>query len=93
MRVTFDPAKDKANLAKHGVSLQDAIRLEWDEMMAWVDERFDYGEARCVGLAPIEDRLYAVVFVDRPHGNPTERRIISLRKANVREVKHYVQNT
>ena len=45
-----------------------------------------------LGLPPIGDRLYALVFVDRPPEHPTERRIISLRKANQREVKHYVQN-
>lgn len=93
MRITFDPAKDEANQAKHDASLALANHLEWGEMLAWVDERFDYGETRCVGLAPMGDRLYAVVFVDRPPEHPTERRIISLRKANQREVKHYVQHT
>ncbi len=92
MLITFDTAKDGINQTKHGVSLELASRLEWGEMLAWVDERRDYGENRCVGLAPIGDRLYAVVFVDRPPKHPTERRIISLRKANQREVKHYVQN-
>lgn len=33
----------------------------------------------------------AVVFVDRPPEQPTERRIISLRKANSREVKRYAE--
>jgi uncharacterized DUF497 family protein len=37
--------------------------------------------------------LYCVVFVDRPPAQPTERRIISLRKANAREVKRYVENS
>src|SRR5690606_6986497 len=40
-------------------------------------------EVRYIGYAPIKDRLFCVVFTDRPG----ERRIISLRKANVREVK------
>ena len=29
MNVTFDPAKDAANKAKHGVSLADAEAFEW----------------------------------------------------------------
>jgi uncharacterized DUF497 family protein len=93
MRLTFDPAKDKVNQEKHGVSLAEAAKLEWSEMWCWIDDRQDYGEIRQVALAPIDDRLYAVVFADRPHGAPLERRIISLRKANRREVIEYAANS
>jgi uncharacterized protein len=92
MKVTFDPAKDAANQAKHGVSLAAASRLEWAEMLSWPDQRRDYGERRMMGLAPKGERLFAVVFVDRPPEQPTERRIISLKKANTREVKRYAEN-
>lgn len=54
----------------------------------WVDERFEYNEMRMIALAPNAEILYYVAFVDR--GNV--RRIISLRRANRREVKHYVQS-
>ena len=54
----------------------------------WLDARFDYDELRMVALAPETDTLYYVAFVDR--GNT--RRIISLRRAERREVKHYVDN-
>jgi uncharacterized protein len=30
MNVTFDPAKDAANLAKHGFSMLDAVGFEWE---------------------------------------------------------------
>lgn len=56
--------------------------------MASPDQRSDYGEMRMIGYAPIGNRLYCVVFVDRG----TVRRIISLRKANSREVRAYVQS-
>lgn len=92
MDVTFDRAKDAANLAKHGFSLRDAAGLEWDTAVMWSDKRREYGEPRMVGLVPINDRLFCVVFVDRPLEQPTERRIISLRKANNREVKRYANN-
>lgn len=36
-------------------------------------------------------RIMAVVFVDRPADQPTERRVISLRKANSREVQRYAE--
>ena len=91
MNVTFDPAKDAANLAKHGVSLTEAAGFEWGTAVVWPDTRRDYGEARMVALGYIGLRIMALVFVDRPPEQPTERRIISLRKANTREVKRYAE--
>ncbi|PIQ13147.1 MAG: BrnT family toxin [Hydrogenophilales bacterium CG_4_9_14_3_um_filter_59_35] len=38
-----------------------------------------------VPYAPLDGRVYCVVFTDRGEA----RHIISLRKANTREVKHY----
>jgi len=88
VRVEFDPAKDEANLAKHGVSLALARQLDWDAALVWVDGRFDYDEMRMIALAPETNTLYYVAFVDRGG----VRRIISLRRAERREVKHYVEN-
>jgi hypothetical protein len=85
MNITFDPAKERRNLSKHHVSLNEAKKLEWDWLLVMPDIRRDYGELRMIGYAPIGDRIYCVVFVDRDE----ERRIISLRKANDREVKRY----
>jgi len=88
MEIEFDTAKDAANQAKHGVSLSMASKLDWDTALVWVDERFEYGEARMIALAPKTEVLYYVAFVDRGE----MRRIISLRRANRREVKYYVEN-
>jgi len=85
MQITFDATKDEVNLLKHGVSLSTAAKLEWQLLLTTVDIRNDYGECRMVGYAPINDRVYCVVYVDRDQ----QRRIISLRKANKREVKSY----
>lgn len=87
MDLTFDPAKDAANLAKHGVSLALATQLEWDSALTWPDLRRAYGEPRQCGIGYVGNRLFAVVFVDREEG----RRIISLRKANQREERIYAQ--
>ena len=89
MQIEFDPAKDAANLAKHGVSLALARELDWEAALVWVDERFEYGELRIIALAPKTGILYYVAFVNRGE----VRRIISLRRANRREVKHYVENS
>ena len=88
MRLEFDPAKDKINIASHGLSLSLASVLAWDEALVWVDERFEYEELRMIGLVPKGSRLYFVAFVDRGKS----RRVISLRYAERREVKHYVEN-
>jgi uncharacterized DUF497 family protein len=88
VRVEFDPRKDAANRARHGVSLALARELDWDAALVWVDDRFQYDEVRMIALAPKTNTLYYVAFVDR--GN--RRRIISLRLATRSEVKHYVEN-
>ena len=88
MRIDYDPVKDKLNIASHGLSLSLAKRLAWDEALVWVDGRFDYDESRMIGLVPEGSRLYYVAFVDRGE----IRRVISLRLAERREVKHYVEN-
>lgn len=88
MQFEFDPDKDAVNRAKHCVSLSLAAELDWDAALAWIDGRFDYGEVRMIALAPETATLYYVAFVDRGE----MRRIISLRRATRREVKHYVEN-
>ena len=88
MPIEFDPTKDASNQLKHGVSLAMAAELDWDAAWVWVDERFEYNEMRMIALAPKTEILYCVAFVDRGD----VRRIISLRRANRREVKHYVNN-
>jgi uncharacterized DUF497 family protein len=88
MRIGFDPAKDVANQAKHGLSLALAADLEWGSAMVWMDGRKEYGETRQSALALIGQRLYFVAFVDRGDA----LRPISPRKANIREVTHYAKN-
>lgn len=88
MLIEFDPAKDAANLARHGVFLAMAAELDWEAALVWVDERFEYDEVRMIALAPKTETLYYVAFTERGE----QRRIISLRRATRREVKHYVEN-
>ncbi len=89
MKISFDPIKDATNFHKHGIHLAEAQGLEWDAALVKPDSRRDYGEARQIGYVPMASRLYCVVFVERAD----ELRIISLRKANSREVNRYVQET
>ena len=87
LRTVFDPAKDASNTVKHGISLAEAARIEWDDAVTWLDTRHDYGEARMCATAYIGQRLFYVVYVDRAG----VRRVISLRKANLKEVKRYAE--
>jgi uncharacterized DUF497 family protein len=87
MDITYDTAKNESNIDKHGVSLEMAAMLDWSEVMAYVDTRHDYKEVREVGFGVIDERLYCVVFTQR--GDVMH--IISMRKANKREVKSYEQ--
>ena len=87
MRFESDPTKDQLNLDKHGVSLGLASDLDWDAALLWIDDRREYGETRILALAPWTSILYYVAFVDRSN----VRRVISLRRANRREVRRYVQ--
>ncbi|KAF1023694.1 MAG: hypothetical protein GAK30_00357 [Paracidovorax wautersii] len=87
MDIEFDPAKDAVNIEKHGVSLSLAAGIEWGDVLCSPDTRRDYRELREIGFAVIQKRLYVVVFTQRAE----VMRIVSLRKANTREVKLYEQ--
>jgi uncharacterized DUF497 family protein len=85
MLVTCDPHKSRANFFKHGIVLEFAQYLDWANEMVWQDVRQNYNEVRMSGLVPLEGKIYAVVYVMRAEST----RMISLRKANNREMQQY----
>lgn len=62
MDFIFDPAKDRANQAKHGVSLALAEVLSLGPVVTMTDSRFDYGETRQIAFGRINNRLFACVM-------------------------------
>lgn len=88
MEFIYDEAKNTSNIQKHGMSLSEAKLLEWDLLISTQDVRRDYGELRNIGFAPIENRVYCIVFTIRDN----TIHVISLRKANKREVAKYAKN-
>ncbi|SFB96875.1 hypothetical protein SAMN05216321_102336 [Cupriavidus sp. OV038] len=84
--IEFDAAKDLVNRFKHGVSLEVAVMLDLDAAQVVIDTPYDYNEARTIAVGPIGQRIYVMVYTMR--GNVM--RVISLRKANRREVLNYV---
>ncbi len=87
MNYEFDPAKDESNLDKHGVSLAYVEGFEWETAVVHEDARKQYAEPRFEAKGYIGDRLHVMVFCLRAEAV----RVISLRKANPREVKSYAE--
>lgn len=73
----------------HGVSFEAVARFDFATAFTVEDTRIDYGEARWRSIGLIEQRLHVLVFVQRE----AAVRVISLRKANAREVRLYEQAT
>ena len=85
----WDAARRRGEPPEDGLPLAAAARLDWDVGDFEPDLRRDYGETRWRVRAPLEGRLYVCVFTLR-NGR---RRIISLRKANLRERRSYGNRT
>jgi len=87
MEVEWDERKRKSNANKHGVDFTRVHDLNWEHALTLEQQHGD--EKRFETLAPIEDRLYVLVWTQRSK----KVRVISFRKANKREVRRYVQTT
>lgn len=85
MNLSFDAAKSERNLATRGISFENAGEFAWNSALIVEDLRRPYGEQRYQALGLIGNRLHMLVFT------PRERKahVISLRKANKREIKRY----
>lgn len=85
--ISFDPAKSLRNEVERGLSFCLVQDLEWASALIKEDTRQDYGERRFQVLGLIHGRLHVVVFTPRQD----KVHVISLRKANNREIKHHEQ--
>lgn len=83
----WDATKRLRNLEKHGCDFSIAEGFNWDVALTREDTRSDYGERRFVSISVIGDRHYVAVWTERDG----ICRLISLRKANKREVKFYAE--
>ncbi len=87
MRLAFDSAKNARNIAERGLSFERAADFDFESALFVIDDRRDYGEVRIRALGFMEGRLYVLVFTPLADGI----RVISLRRANSREVTRYEQ--
>ena len=90
MNFEWDEARSDACFRERGFDFPYAARAFFDpDRLIQADTRRSYGEERYQLLGKIEQRLFVVVYTPRDD----VLRIISARKANQREVRHYEDST
>ncbi|MCU0736130.1 MAG: BrnT family toxin [Methylotetracoccus sp.] len=87
MGLIWDEAKREATLQYRGLDFADAAEVIDGPSFSFPDHRQDYGEERTITVGFLEGRMTVVVWT--PRGR--DRRIISMRKANEREIRQYGQ--
>ena len=85
MEITYDADKNNRNIEERGLPFDRVAEFDFETALYAIDDRREYGETRIVAIGRLEDRLHVLCFVETGNGI----RVISFRKANSREVKHY----
>lgn len=88
MRITFDAVKREKTLRERGLDFARAREVFDGLTITLPDQRQDYGEPRFITAGWLDERLLVLVWT--PRG--LARRIISMRKANEREIDKYKQS-
>ena len=83
MKIEFDAAKNEHNIQQRGLPFELAAEFDWENALVVPSDR--QGEARYFALGMIGSRLHALAFTKRGQN----LRVISLRRANEKEVKRY----
>ena len=85
MIFVWDPAKAARNVAKHGISFEEAWEFDWAGAIVVDRSRRDDGERRQAAIGWLQGRLCTLIFTDRSDGV----RVISFRRSNRAEEKVY----
>ncbi len=84
----WDAGKNRANITKHGVSFELAMRIFEGFTVDAPDDRFTYGEERTISIGMVGGiAILTVAHTDRNGAT----RLISARQANKQERKRYEQ--
>ena len=83
MRYTWDPKKNRQNIARH---FEDATRVFEGPTLERVDDRFEYGEVRVYAIGIVNGLEITVIYADI---STMERRIISAWRSERHERKAY----
>ena len=81
----FDPVKDTTNQSKHGLSLAKSVEFDLSTSKIQISKNSLSHELRYVATGFIGSRLHVMVYCIRNESV----RVISLRKANNREIRKY----
>jgi uncharacterized DUF497 family protein len=88
MRYTWDEAKRRANLQKHGLDFVDAEKVFDSPLVLIEDTREAYDEQRMIGIGLLDFLVVLIVHVE----SDEEIRVISMRKADSDETDLYYKN-
>ncbi len=88
MQFEWDEAKNLENIRKHQIDFADVPAMFDGEMLIELDDRFDYGEDRWLGIGFLGSGIAVVVWTERQNN---VIRIISARRANRHEQKRFEQ--
>lgn len=83
MDITFDVDKNERNIRERNLSFEQAAHFDFSTAEIALDERNDYGEERYIAVGYLGHRLHVLCFTESNAGI----RVISFRKANLREGK------
>ena len=82
----FDPTKDAANRKKHGISLTEGDGVLHDPLALTIEDSSSQGEQRFISVGTnVFGQLRVVVYSLRGD----DARIISVRKAEPKEIRAY----
>ncbi|MEV4781216.1 BrnT family toxin [Burkholderia sp. LMU1-1-1.1] len=84
---TWDEAKRKSNLRKHGLDFADAPAVLENDSYSTEDTRFSYGERRYNALGYFQGNVVSITYTEQND----EIRIISFRWATRRERRDFTR--
>lgn len=82
MQIEYDMEKAAKTLNERGIDFARADDVFAGNTLDQIDDRHDYGEERIITAGRLDGRVVLIVWT--PRG--VARRIISMRKANEREI-------
>lgn len=85
MIITYDQWKCQRNVEERGLFFDLAAEFDFGSAIYALDERRNYSEDRIRAIGRIDHRIYVLVYTNTTAGI----RVISLRRANAREVRRY----
>ncbi len=88
MNLTWDEQKRQKTIIQRDLNFADLKFVFSDTIkIEFKDDRENYGEDRMITVGFLHKRMVVAVWTQREHS----RRIISMRKANDREIEKYSQ--